>query len=192
MSEQFWSGDFGKQYTARNRVQWSQRVPFWQRIIESRSLWPYNILEVGCNAGWNLNAIRHVDPNIELVGIDVNADAIAEAESNGHDVYLMAASQLEQLDETFDIVFTAGVLIHVPPEELDTVMDAIIAASHRDVIAIEYAADQEEAIEYRGHSDKLWRRPFGALYEAKGLTVIETGDAGAGFDRCTYWVMRKP
>jgi pseudaminic acid biosynthesis-associated methylase len=192
VSEQFWSGDFGKQYTARNRVQWSQRVPFWQGIIESRPLWPHNILEVGCNAGWNLNAIRHVDPNIELVGVDVCPEAVDEAAAAGHDVYVMPASQLENLEETFDIVFTAGVLIHVPHHELDGVMDAIIAASHRDVLAIEYAADQEEAVEYRGHSDKLWRRPFGALYEAKGLTLVETGNAGPGFDRCTYWLMRKP
>lgn len=192
MSEQFWAGDFGKQYTARNRVQWSQRVPFWQGIIESRPLWPYNMLEVGCNAGWNLNAIRHVDPNIELVGVDVNPDAIAEADAAGHDVYVMSAKDIGNLDETFDIVFTAGMLIHVPPEELGAVMDAIIAASHRDVLAIEYAADQEEAVTYRGHDDKLWRRPFGELYEAKGLALIETGDAGAGFDRCTYWLMRKP
>lgn len=192
MSTQFWAGAFGKEYTQRNRVQWSQRVPFWESIFESLPLWPHNILEVGCNAGWNLNAIRHVDPDINLVGVDVCQDAVLEAEESGHECYVMDATQIATLDEKFDIVFTAGVLIHVPPHELDAVMDSIIEASQRYVLAIEYAAETEEAIDYRGHEDKLWRRPFGKLYEAKGLTLVETGDAGHGFDRCQFWLMRKP
>jgi len=192
VSEQFWAGAFGKEYTQRNRVKWSQRVPFWQGILEAMSLWPHNILEVGCNAGWNLNAIRHCDPEINLVGVDVCQDAIIEAEEAGHECYLLGANQIDTLDEKFDLVFTAGVLIHVAPDNLDQVMDSIIAASQRYVLAVEYASPVEEAVHYRGHDDKLWRRPFGVLYENKGLTVVDSGGAGPGFDACTYWLMRKP
>lgn len=192
VQEDFWRGEFGASYTARNRVKWSQRVPFWQRTIESLPLWPHTILEVGCNAGWNLNAIRHCDPSIGLVGVDVCQTALNEAEKSGHEVYMMGADHIGALAETYDLVFTAGVLIHIPPEQISDVMDAIIAASNRHVLAIEYVAQTEEEIDYRGHAERLWRRPFGKLYEDKGLTLVETGDAGQGFDRCTYWMMVKP
>jgi len=192
VSEQFWAGDFGKEYTKRNRVQWSQRAPFWQRTLEQMTLWPHNILEVGCNAGWNLNAIRHIDPEINLVGVDVCQDAIIEAEESGHECYLMSAKQLDMLDEKFDLVFTAGVLIHVPPNDMDETMDAIINASQRYVLAVEYPSWEEEEVEYRGHSEKLWRRPFGEYYINKGLDLVSMGDAGPGFDKCGYWLLRKP
>ena len=46
---QFWSGEFGNQYTARNRVNWQERVPFWEQIIDRTSAKTF--LDVGCNAG---------------------------------------------------------------------------------------------------------------------------------------------
>jgi hypothetical protein len=89
-----------------------------------------------------------------------------------------------------ELVFTAGVLIHVPPAGLDAFMRAIVAASSQYVLAIEYAADVETEIEYRGQMGMLWKRPFGKLYQDLGLTLIETGEA-VGFDRCDYWLFQK-
>jgi pseudaminic acid biosynthesis-associated methylase len=165
-------------------------VPFWDDIIN----WvdPKAVLEVGCNIGSNLKAIRSIDRNLQLVGVDVNVDAITEATLAGLNVYEMSALDVGRMwPETFDLTFTAGVLIHVAPEHLSDAMDAIIHSSRRYVLAVEYAADTEEHIEYRGHSGKLWRRPFGKLYEAKGLKLIEEKDAGNGFDRCTAWLLEK-
>lgn len=188
--EQFWKGDFGRDYTIRNRVDWSVRVPFWDDII----MWTgaRSALEVGCNAGWNLQALNSIDPSMELTGVDVNLSALAEAAASGYEVHELSASEVgKEFPAHADLVFTAGVLIHIPTEQLSEVMDGIIAASTQYVLAIEYASETEEAIDYRGNSERLWRRPFGKLYEDKGLTLIETGDAGEGFDSCTYWLLSK-
>lgn len=188
--ETFWAGDFGSAYTKRNRVEWSLRVPFWEDMI----LWTSakSILEVGCNIGSNLKAIRSVKRENNLVGIDVNVDALTDATMAGLNVYEMSAVDVGRMwPGEFDLVFTAGVLIHIGPDDVSDVMDSIIAASRKYVLAIEYAADTEEHVEYRGHAERLWRRPFGKLYQDKGLKLIESGEAGNGFDRCQYWILAK-
>jgi hypothetical protein len=91
-------------------------------------------------------------------------------------------------------VFTAGVLIHVPPVDLPETLVSIVNASKRWVLAIEYEAASEEPVPYRGHEERLWRRPFGLQYEAMGLEVEDRGQLGPGdgFDFTTYWLLRKP
>lgn len=192
MSEQekFWAGEFGSDYTARNRVEWEKRVPFWKETLALTEA--QSVLDVGCNAGWNLHAIKAVAPDLRTVGIDINEVAVGEACANEIDARLVAISQAGILfHSSFDLVCTSGVLIHVAPEHLEDAMQSIVAASRRWVIAVEYDAPQEEEIVYRGNTDKLWKRPFGKLYEAMGLEVVAESDA-QGFDQCRSWLMVKP
>lgn len=199
--EQFWRGDFGSAYLERNRVDWRARLPFWKDIVEFTK--PQSILEVGCNAGWNMRAIRNVTPYwsicdgnlISLRGCDINSAAIAEAGDAGLSVVEASLFDLkkEWPDGGFDLVFTAGVLIHVAPEDLSTAMDSIISVSKRYVLAVEYADETEVMVPYRDHSERLWRRPFGKMYEAKGLKAVAEFDAPAeAFDRCRAWLMERP
>ena len=186
----FWAGDFGRDYTQRNRVDWKQRIPFWESAVQFCA--PTTVLEVGCNAGWNLRAIQQCAPGAELYGVDVNAEAVEEARQAGFEVQHTDALGIIGLHQqgSIDLVFTAGVLIHVAPQDLESVMRAIIAVSGRYVIAVEYNSDETEEVEYRGHSGRLWKRPYGKLYEALGLKLLSYGDAG-GFDQCTYYLLEK-
>lgn len=190
---EFWKGDFGKAYTERNRVDVQTRVPFWRLMLERTRA--QSVLEVGCNAGWNLLAMKALDKDLDLVGVDLNAHALEDAERAGiQNVHVMHGADVgECWPAGFDLVFTAGVLIHVPTENLGAVMRSIAEASRRYVVAVEYAAIKEEAVEYRGHQDRLWRRPFGLLYEDAGLRLVDTGflSKESGFDSCTYWLMER-
>ena len=62
--------------------------------------------------------------------------------------------------------------------------------SARYVLAIEYASETEEMVEYRGHKDRLWKRNYGKLYEQLGLKILHTGWA-TGWDTTTYWLCEK-
>jgi pseudaminic acid biosynthesis-associated methylase len=184
-----WAGNFGDDYTQRNRVAWEKRIPFWRAVIEELS--PRSVLELGCNAGWNLLAIREVaDPDVDLMGVEPNHSAAAEAEHRHLTVYSL--DWMARLRA--DLVFTAGVLIHVPPEDLPETMRSIVRAAKRYVICIEYYEDTEEEIKYRGDWGLLWKRPFGKLYTDMGLklvrppTVLPVQD---GFDNCTCWILEK-
>ena len=71
-------------------------------------------------------------------------------------------------------------------------MERVVRASTDYVLAVEYAADEEQEIEYRGQMGLLWKRPYGKLYQDLGLELEQSWDAGAGFDNCTAWLLRKP
>ena len=189
-TEDFWAQDFGNEYTKRNRVEWRDRVPFWESAIEFCA--PATVLEVGCNAGWNLLAIHSVAPMVELHGVDVNASAVEETRQNGIEAHCVGALGIAGLHEpgSIDLVFTAGMLIHVAPDDLESVMRAIVATSGRYVIAVEYDSEETEEVEYRGHKGKLWKRPYGRLYQALGLKLLSQGAAG-GFDKCEYYLLEK-
>ena len=191
--EEFWKSGFGTDYVERNRVNWKARIPFWRDII--RATGARSILEVGCGSGWNMLAIREVNDLMVSWGCDINQTALQEAAAAGLSVVEASVFDLHELMggvAGFDIVFTAGVLIHVSPADLSRAMDEIIAASRRYVLAVEYADEVEVEVEYRGHAQRLWRRPFGRLYQDKGLKIVSEFDAPAdAFDRCRVWLCEK-
>lgn len=197
MSEttEFWSGDFGTAYTARNRVDWRARIPFWDRLVAKYGF--RSVYEVGTNAAWNLSAIKHSihGYNVQCYGCDINERAarISLAAGFALDIGTIVFLIKNDPESLTELVFTSGVLIHVAPEELNDTMQAIIDASCDYVLAIEYEDETEVEVEYRGHAGKLWRRPYGRLYEELGLTLVETGKVGKedGFDDCVYWLLRK-
>jgi len=182
-----WRGEFGDAYTQRNWVDWRSRRAFWGRILNVTGA--RSVLEIGCNAGWNLSAIKSEMPEVRAAGTDINPRALEQAHAAGLEVY--ECLDFRKVPGRFDLVFTAGVLIHVEPEAIGEMMTAIAEKSFRWVLAIEYAGDREEAIPYRGYDDKCWRRPYGALYKELGLTPLTSWTDAPGFDRCTAWLMHK-
>lgn len=194
---EFWKGDFGNQYTARNRVDWRARIPFWDRLVAKYGF--RSVYEVGTNSAWNLSAITHSihGYNVKCYGCDVNRFAVAQAKAAGFDVKHGTVDTFNDSEcvGMQELAFTSGVLIHISPDEIKKMMQAVIDASCDYVLAIEYESDQEEEVEYRGHAGKLWRRPYGKMYQDMGLELIETGkmDDKDGFDPngVTYWMLRK-
>lgn len=194
----FWAGNFGDQYTSRNRVNWRARIPFWDRLVAKYGF--RSVYEVGCGPGWNLSAIKHGihGYNVQLYGCEINAIAETRAKYAGFNIERMKAEKaLPPYDAgIFELAFTAGVLIHIAPEDLKRMMQAIIDASCDYVLCIEYEADHEEEVLYRGHSGKLWKRPYGQMYMDMGLELVETGklDDKDGFDPngVTFSLLRKP
>lgn len=192
-----WAGEFGNAYTKRNQVPWQRRAPFWDGILNNYDRSPRSVLEVGCNAGWNLSAIRKVAPWANICGIDINAAAVRQAKLAGLDAYEGTIDEWALGNpDSKELVFTCGVLIHMPQPELEQMMRAIIEVSSRWVLAIEYHADEPTHVHYRGRDDMLWRRPFGRMYEEMGLRPVAIQgptflDKMHGFDDCTAYLLEK-
>jgi hypothetical protein len=154
------------------------------------------VFELGCNRGNNLLAIMSLQEDTRVLGAEINGHAREEAEQNGvpalGDDWYEEAPKL--MGGRFDLVFTAGLLIHISPKELGDVMTKLVALSDRYVLSIEYEDEFEQMVMYRGHGDRLWRRPYGGIYQEMGLTRIMRGNLGAeqGFgEGCTYHLMEK-
>jgi pseudaminic acid biosynthesis-associated methylase len=187
-----WSGAFGNAYIERNRLDFKPRMPFWESAIQFTT--PASVFEFGCNIGLNLRAIQSVSPNTMLYGADINANAVNEARAAGLEVQHIGEHGIAGLYEpgTMDLTFTAGVLIHVAPADLERTMRSLVELSGRYVLAIEYHEDEGEVeVEYRGQKGALWRRNYGKLYQDLGLNLLSVGPA-AGFDDCTFYLLERP
>jgi pseudaminic acid biosynthesis-associated methylase len=190
-----WQGDFGKAYTDRNVIDWQKRLPAFRHMLDGLAL--HRVLEVGCNRGHNLVALRHLlGAEVDLVGVEPNPYALDLARATGAATVLPASALSMSFEEgAFDLVFTAGVLIHIPPADLASSLQAILRRSRRYVLAIEYAATEDTVIPYRGHSELLWKRDFLKHYQTlcSDLTLLRHGywDADQGFDRATWWLLEK-
>jgi pseudaminic acid biosynthesis-associated methylase len=175
---------------------WRSRLPAFRSILEGLVL--SRILEVGCNRGHNLATVAEiVGPAVEVVGVEPNRHALGLARQAGPQVTAVHGHVLNLPfeDDAFDLVFTAGVLIHVALEDLAAALREIHRVSRRYILAIEYFAGEETAIEYWGRWDLLWKRDFLAHYERQfsDLRLLRDGYWGPedGFDRTHWWLLEK-
>lgn len=187
-----WASQFGNEYTQRNVIDWRDRVGAWWTML--KGLGVSSVLEIGCNRGHNLEAIVALGP-WDVGGIEPNAKARDEAwvwvDERIADVW---PSIEERGYKRVDLVFTCGVLIHVPPSELDATLRKIHQLSRKYILCIEYFADQETSVEYRGFTDMLWKRNWPQEYESRfPLKLIRSGFWGkeAGFDDVSWWLWEK-
>jgi pseudaminic acid biosynthesis-associated methylase len=191
-----WEGEFGQSYTDRNEIDWRKRLPAFQQMLVELPI--ARVLEVGCNRGHNLIALAEFLGNgSDLIGVEPNQYAleIARASSVRVDFLPGNAFDLPFKNEYFDLVFTAGVLIHIPLTDLSTALAEIYRVSKRYILAIEYFAEKETVIDYRGHNDLLWKRDFRKHYQAQfpSLILTRSGYWGPdeGFDRANWWLFEK-
>ncbi|OGV55815.1 MAG: hypothetical protein A2X49_11500 [Lentisphaerae bacterium GWF2_52_8] len=199
MSKQLevWEGEFGKAYTDRNNVDWRQRLNAFTRMLANNEI--KSVLEVGCNKGHNLVAISKVlGPESELVGLEPNRYAMDIAKQTCPGISFMHGNALDIpfKDDFFDLVFTSTVLIHISLEDLPFVMSEIHRTSRRYILAIEYFAEEETPIHYRGNDELLWKRDFLKHYKTlfPKLSLRDSGywDANDRFDRTHWYLLEKP
>ncbi len=152
------------------------------------------VLELGCNRGHNLVALREIlGKETELIGVEPGPYAREIARAAGVDARDADAFGLPFPDGHFDLVFTAGVLIHVALEDLPRAMRKVYRCSRRYVLAVEYFSEQETAIPYRGHQSLLWKRDFLRHYQTlfRELTLVRQGYFDE-WDRSNWWLLEKP
>lgn len=130
----------------------------WQRQIHPQHRWllrviktkmPSRILEVGCGFGRNIKYLieHNVDPR-SITGIDISNKMIRLARRYiNEDKVTLLASDINAFNsrKKFDLVFTHGVLMHVPKYKAESVLEKIISLSKGNVVLIEqnYEADNE-------------------------------------------------
>ncbi|WP_417913629.1 pseudaminic acid biosynthesis-associated methylase [Candidatus Electronema sp. JM] len=198
--EAFWEGNFGNEYTGRNRGgRWvATNVAFFSKAL-ARTQNVQTVLELGSNIGLNLMALRQLFPEVKLSAVEINSKAASELKSNLPDVDLYLGSILEfQPNATWDLVFTKGVLIHINPDWLPMVYELMHRSSSRYLFVSEYYNPKPIEITYRGHTDKLFKRDFAGeiLDQFPDLNLIDYGfvyhrDPNFPQDDTTWFLMEK-
>jgi ubiquinone/menaquinone biosynthesis C-methylase UbiE len=189
-----WNGDFGINYTIRNKIIPENLVPFFKRITKDLKL--KRILEVGCNRGHNLVALSYCD-QYELYGIDINPYSILLAKEN-KEISFAVGNIFDILykDNFFDMVMTIGVLIHIDPVDMKKALTELLRVSNKYYFMVEYNYNfnEFEKIPYRENVG-LWRGNFKELVlENFNVKLILEGEAGEldGFgDKRNYFLFEK-
>lgn len=191
-----WQGNFGDEYTQRNILAWETRLPGFQKMLAGLSL--KKILEVGCNRGHNLVTLCKIFQEANAYGIEPNANALMIAKKLGPRTCVLRGDvfNIPFNDGYFDLVFTAGVLIHVNLADLAAAMREIDRVSSRYILAVEYFAEQETRVTYRGRDDLLWKRDFLKHYldTLPHLSLVNKGHwrrGEHGMDESDWWLLEK-
>jgi spore coat polysaccharide biosynthesis protein SpsF len=197
--EQLWAGDFGNDYIIRNRdsaLLDSNRALFDKILSHTQGV--TSAIEFGPNIGNNLRAIRDLIPAIELHSVEINATAASEIQAWGGATVEVASLLDFEPSRQWDLSFTKGVLIHLPPQALPDIYEKLVAASSRYVMVCEYYNPSPVEVSYRGHEHALFKRDFaGEILDAHPeLQLVDYGftyhrDPQHPLDDSTWFLMEK-
>lgn len=132
-----------------------------------KKLNPESLLELGANCGPNLALVHELLPGCELIGIDVNADAVGLAEKN------LPAAKMRKgdhnlltsyPDKSVDVILADAVLIYIPKEEIEFVLDNMTRIACKGIVLIEWEGNYEL-------KDGHWSYPYKQMLESRGLVV---------------------
>src|SRR5262249_49181074 len=140
---QIWEGEFGKDYTDRNallvdQMQTSYKRDFGHTRTEMNAVFlgaldrSIRILEVGSNIGLQLACLQGMGFR-SLYGIELQPYAVERSKTVSKNINLIQGSAFDipYKDCYFDLVFTSGVLIHIAPTDIATVLNEIFRCSNR-------------------------------------------------------------
>jgi pseudaminic acid biosynthesis-associated methylase len=160
--EEFWAGEFGEEYIQRNQSDQllASNLDFFSKSLRATN----NIkscIEFGANIGMNLKALKLLYPKQELFGIEINKKAATELYTiiPKNNIYQKSILEFDEYIQC-DLVLIKGVLIHINPNELQTVYEKLVKATKKYLLVAEYYNPTPVSISYRGHSDKLFKRDF--------------------------------
>lgn len=196
MSVDLWKSSFGDEYTRRNVPMLGARLQLWKMLFPKGCR---SVLEVGANSGQNLEAISLIS-DCTMYAVEPNASARSEMIERGlvHPGRVTAdsADDIKFPNKVADLVFTSGVLIHVPTDKLAASMREIYRCAGKWIICGEYFAPSEEMIPYRGHTDALWRRDYGSMYldlfpDLKCTATVFAWKRQTGLDNLLFHVFEK-
>lgn len=182
--EQAWQGEFGNAYNLRSPGDEESNYEFFVRalVVNNRGHYAWreirSVVELGAGTGANLRALRRILPDADQTAVEINAEACrAMRLSPSGPERIVQMSLLEWTPVTrWDLAFTKGVLIHIPPEHLPTAYAKLFEASARYILIAEYYNPKPIEIPYRGQTGLLWKRDFaGEMLDSFPLRLLDYG-----------------
>jgi pseudaminic acid biosynthesis-associated methylase len=198
--EVFWAGNFGDDYISRNEAQTylAANLNLFGKIL-SKTNGVSSIMEFGPNIGMNLKAISMLLPGVDFAGVEINSKAfkILKSEFPNGEFVNQSITDFEAT-EVYDLCLVKGVLIHLNPELLDGTYEKMYRSSSKYVLISEYYNPSPVAVEYRGHTDRLFKRDFAGEFLKKypDMRLVEYGfvyhlDPNFPQDDETWFLMEK-
>ena len=171
-----WSGEFGNAYTKRNVTnvrtddyiqKYGTTRGYMNNLTLAKIPKSVRVLEIGCNAGQQLMRLKEMGFKEErLYGIEPNESAVKLCKQHLPKANIThgVGTNIPFKDDFFPLVFTSGVLMHIPKKDLTIVMKEICRCSNRWIWGFEYWAPIRVEVEYRKNEGMLWRDDWVTMY----------------------------
>ena len=175
-----WSGEQGAQWATRNptvvaaldahylTVYGVERTVLNRWVLEGVPL-SATVLEVGCSAGAQLNAMAAVGFT-SLEGCDISADALKACPWPNK---LADGRALPYADGSFDVVMTSGTLMQIPPGAKGQFVSECYRVAKRWVYGVEGANEgRGRTWEFQGLIPNAWTEHYPETILRPGWRVV--------------------
>lgn len=174
-----WTTEFGREYTDRNPISVDKmdrefgeycgvgrKSNLFRQFLPPERLSSARVLEVGSNVGVQLKILQTVNPKVELYGLEPMEYAIRKGRVYHGDIQFTQGNAFEIPfnDNSFDVVMTNTVLIHIHPADLPRALSEIHRVTRRFIHFHEYYAPALTSVNYHGHGELLWKADFMQRY----------------------------
>jgi len=198
-----WTGQLGDEYLDRNEyADWKMGpgTEAFRRMLGGLDI--ESVLEVGSNVGLNLLFINALlKGSVTLYAVEPNRKAfdrlVLQTRMKLEKAWNCDAFHVPLADSSIGLVFTAGVLIHIAPDDLARATDEIVRVARKYVLCIEYFSHTPVEIPYHGKMGLLFKRDFGAFYQDRfpNLKCTRYGflwqQEFSIFDNLNWWLFEK-
>ena len=160
--ENFWAGEFGNEYVSRSQGEEiiNSNIDFFKKALKKTE----NIktcIEFGSNIGLNIKALKKIYPYQEHHVIEINEKAVGYLKEFISEDHIINDSIINfKPFKKWDLVLIKGVLIHINPEMLSKIYLALVNSCNKYLLINEYYNPTPVSIDYRGHSERLYKRDF--------------------------------
>lgn len=199
--EVFWKNEISDTYVQSNLFfDKSLGLEAWSRMLSSIDKAEVtSYLDCGSNIGRNIAFLKSALPNASANIIELSEEPYKQClHSFEIDESFLGPIKGAKFNRRFDLVFTNVVLIHINPDDLLESMSRMYELSSKYILIGEYFNRTPVMIDYRGESDRLFKRDFGKLFvENFNCKILDYGFLWgyefdkAGFDDITYWLFEK-
>jgi len=123
------------------------------------------ILEVGCNIGNKLDMLQKMGFT-NLNGVELQEFAIEKGKSLRSNISFTQGSifDIPFPDNSFDLIYTSTLLIHISPQELAKAMQEIYRCTKKYIWGFEFFNDELIEIDYRGDAEMMWKGDYANQY----------------------------
>lgn len=154
--------------------QWQHRIfPQHRWLLKIvQKLKPNHILEVGCGFGRNLNFLleQGIAPQ-KLTGVDFSSKLLQLAKVKlpiSVALHLDKVQHLPFPNRQFDLTFTHGLLMHLPPPQIHLALSELIRVTRRWLIIIEETRKKPGRINHF-----TWAHDYSKLISQLNLKIID-------------------
>jgi ubiquinone/menaquinone biosynthesis C-methylase UbiE len=143
------------------------------RMREAR---PTQIFEVGCGFGRNLKMLREgLGYPCWLAGMDVSHHLLVKVQSEVGGRVPLVCGDIRRLplpDRAFEAVFTHGVLMHVPPQDIREAILELVRVTRKTLWCIEeYVPKRREGERSVNLNEYTFAHPYHHLFGELGVPV---------------------